>query len=231
MRRATQRQQQAMARRTRPAGRPALQRAADWERSSVGDRLADIGTGLLCAWHPQVRRSVHRLCLRNDVVFLAGAEVAEVTYRFPQGGGVVTVASRALSSWFGTLGGMFILVDYFLTASISGLSGILYLSVVAPALGPGTEILGLGVTVWVAALVLVALGLLNWFGIGASARVSLLAALVALLSDLAILVMVFSHLSLADVWELTATSFRDRDADATAHLDRIRWVISRLLRA
>src|SRR5256885_17262784 len=47
----------------------------------------------------------------------------EVTHRFPQGGGVVSVAAQALNPWFGALGGMFILVDYFLTAAISCLSG------------------------------------------------------------------------------------------------------------
>jgi hypothetical protein len=41
--------------------------------------------------------------------------------RFPEGGGEVAVASRGLNPWFGALGGMFILIDYFLTASISSL--------------------------------------------------------------------------------------------------------------
>ena len=34
------------------------------------------------------------------------------------------------------LGGLFILVDYYLTAALSALSGALYLAVVAPSLGP-----------------------------------------------------------------------------------------------
>ena len=37
-----------------------------------------------------------------------------MSYRFPQGGGVVTVAARALNHWFGALGEMFILVITFL---------------------------------------------------------------------------------------------------------------------
>src|SRR5205814_10198768 len=58
----------------------------------------------------------------------------EVTHRFPQGGGVVSVAAQALNPWFGALGGMFILVDYFLTAAISCLSGMLYFSVILPGM-------------------------------------------------------------------------------------------------
>ncbi len=134
------------------------------------------------------------------VFVLLALKYAEVTYRFPQGGGVVTVASRALNPWFGALGGIFILVDYFLTAAISCLSGMLYLSVVVSALGPQTELIGLSATVWITVTVLVALGVLNWLGIGASARVSVLAALIALFSDLAVLFTVFSQVSLDDLW-------------------------------
>ncbi|HWS84989.1 MAG TPA: hypothetical protein VN207_12115, partial [Ktedonobacteraceae bacterium] len=62
--------------------------------------------------------------LTMSVFVLLTLKYAEVTHRFPQGGGVVTVASQALNRWFGALGGMFILVDYFLTAAISCLSGM-----------------------------------------------------------------------------------------------------------
>src|SRR5213080_4948071 len=73
--------------------------------------------------------------LTMTVFILLTFKYVEVTYRFPQGGGVVTVAAKALNHWFGALGGMFILVDYFLTAAISCFSGMLYLSVVIPAVG------------------------------------------------------------------------------------------------
>src|SRR5439155_27078075 len=64
--------------------------------------------------------------LTMTVFILLTFKYVEVTYRFPQGGGVVTVAARALNNWFGALGGMFILVDYFLTVAISCFSGMLY---------------------------------------------------------------------------------------------------------
>src|SRR5438876_8385220 len=73
--------------------------------------------------------------LTMSVFVLLTLKYAEVTHRFPQGGGVVTVAAQAINQWFGALGGMFILVDYFLTAAISCLSGMLYFSVVVPAIG------------------------------------------------------------------------------------------------
>src|SRR5579863_7096432 len=125
--------------------------------------------------------------LTMSVFVLLTLKYAEVTHRFPHGGGVVTVAAQAINHWVGALGGMFILVDYFLTAAISCLSGMLYLSVVVPAFVPFTLEMTIGV--------LLLLGLLNWFGVSESAKVSLVGALVAFLSDIALLVTVFTHLS------------------------------------
>ena len=133
--------------------------------------------------------------LTMTVFILLTFKYVEVTYRFPQGGGVVTVAARALNNWFGALGGMFILVDYFLTAAISCLSGMLYLSVVLPAIGPQTVFLGLSITLWITLVILVLLGILNWVGVSESAKVSMVGAVIAFFSDLAILVTIFTHIS------------------------------------
>src|SRR5215813_518176 len=76
--------------------------------------------------------------LTMTVFVLLTLKYAEVTHRFPQGGGVVTVAAQAMNHWVGALGGMFILVDYFLTAAISCLSGMIYLAIVLPGIGPYT---------------------------------------------------------------------------------------------
>src|ERR1700686_1268710 len=133
--------------------------------------------------------------LTMTVFILLTFKYVEVTYRFPQGGGVVTVAARALNHWFGALGGMFILVDYFLTAAISSLSGMLYLSVVLPVIGPQTAFFGSNITVWITLVILVLLGILNWVGVSESARVSLVGAIIAFVSDVAILVTVFTHIS------------------------------------
>ncbi|HEY4384834.1 MAG TPA: APC family permease [Ktedonobacteraceae bacterium] len=142
------------------------------------------------------------------VFILLTLKYAEVTYRFPQGGGVVTVAARALNHWFGALGGMFILVDYFLTAAISCLSGMLYLSVIVKAIGPQSLFLGFPIPMWITLGMLLLLGLLNWVGVSASAKVSLVGAAIAFFSDLAILVTVFTHISFAQFLALFPQMFQ-----------------------
>lgn len=145
------------------------------------------------------------------VFILLTIKYAEVTHRFPQGGGVVTVAAQALNPWFGALGGMLILVDYFLTASISSLSGIQYLSVVIPPLGTIVNITGLGpiqLSILITTIsMLVLLGILNWVGISESAKVSLVGALIAFFSNIAILITVFTHISFADFLALLPQMF------------------------
>ncbi len=137
--------------------------------------------------------------LTMSVFVLLALKYAEVTHRFPQGGGVVTVAAQAMNHWVGALGGMFILVDYFLTAAISCLSGILYLSVVFPAVGPFVIEMTIGT--------LVLLVMLNWIGISESAKVSLVGAVIAFFSDIALLVTVFLHLSFSEFLALFPRMF------------------------
>ena len=104
--------------------------------------FADIGTSVyyvpgILYQNPEVGSLAgFFVFLTMSVFVLLTLKYAEVTHRFPQGGGVVTVAAQALNKWFGALGGMFILVDYFLTAAISSLSGMQYLSVVSQPLDP-----------------------------------------------------------------------------------------------
>ncbi len=137
--------------------------------------------------------------LTMTVFVLLTLKYAEVTHRFSQGGGVVTVAAQAMNHWVGALGGMFILVDYFLTASISCLSGIFYLSSLFPALTPYALLISIGV--------LGLLGLLNWIGISESAKVSLVGAVIAFISDIAILITVFSHISLSKFFQIFGQMF------------------------
>jgi amino acid transporter len=168
--------------------------------------FADIGTSLYYVpgiLYNTVGKLAGFFVLLTMIVFvLLALKYGEVTYRFPQGGGVVTVASQAINRWFGALGGMLILVDYFLTAAISSLSGILYLSVVFTAIDPQHSLLGLSITLWITMIVLILLGLLNWIGISESAKVSLIGALIAFVSDVAILFTVFSHISIPQFFAL-----------------------------
>ncbi len=165
--------------------------------------FADIGTSVY--YTPGILYStVGKLAgffvfLTMTVFVLLTLKYAEVSHRFPQGGGVVTVAAQAMNHWVGALGGMFILVDYFLTAAISCLSGILYFSVVVPVIGP--------FALWITIGTLIALGILNWVGISESARVSFVGAVIAFGSDIAILVTVFIHISFFQVLSLFPQMF------------------------
>src|SRR6266568_2735306 len=167
--------------------------------------FADIGTsiyyvpGILYNTEGITTLAGFFVLLTMSVFVLLTLKYAEVTQRFPQGGGVVTVAAQAINHWFGALGGMFILVDYFLTAAISCLSGMIYLSVVLPAFSP--------LVLEIAITVLILLGILNWFGISESAKVSLVGAIIAFVSDLAILVTVFTHISFSEFIALIPQMF------------------------
>src|SRR5437868_15357075 len=165
--------------------------------------FADIGTSVYYTpgiLYGTVGRLAGFFVLLTMIVFiLLTLKYAEVTERFPQGGGVVTVAAQAINHWVGALGGMFILVDYFLTAAISCLAGMLYLSVVMPAFVPFTLEMSIGV--------LLLLGLLNCIGVSESAKVSLVGALIAFLSDIALLVTVFLHISLTQFLALFPSMF------------------------
>ncbi len=173
--------------------------------------FADIGTSIYYVpgiLYGTVGKLAGFFVLLTMIVFiLLTFKYVEVTYRFPQGGGVVTVAARALNHWFGALGGMFILVDYFLTAAISCLSGMLYLSVVLPAIGPGTIFFGQSITLWITLVILVLLGILNWVGVNESAKVSMVGAVIAFASDIAILVTVFTHISISTFLSLFPQMF------------------------
>ena len=128
--------------------------------------FADIGTsiyyvpGILYS-HFSTRSAIFVL-MTLFVFILLCIKYAEVTWRYPEGGGVVNVSSQALHPFAGLLGGLFILVDYYLTAALSALSGALYLSVVMPALTPWV--------MYATVAALIGLGILNFLGIKESAR-------------------------------------------------------------
>src|SRR6195256_1306102 len=128
--------------------------------------FADVGTSVY--YTPGIlygQVGVHAapfVAMTLAVFVLLCVKYAEVAIRSPGGGGVVTVATRAIHPFAGLVGGLLILVDYFLTASLSALSGVIYLTVVAGALKP------LVLVIAVAALVL--LGLLHFICVKTSAH-------------------------------------------------------------
>ena len=96
---------------------------------------------------------------------LLASKYVEVSWRNPEGGGVVTVATKAFSPFMGAIGGMLIIVDYFLTAAISSVSAFQYIGSVLPWFQGHIELMaGLG---------LLLLGIINIIGIRESAMVAL----------------------------------------------------------
>ena len=159
--------------------------------------FADIGTsiyyvpGILSSGGYNKRAAIF-VVMTLFVFVLLALKYAEVTWRNPEGGGVVTLASRALHPFAGLVGGLFIIVDYYLTAAISAFSGIAYLAVVLPAVGWGNAVPG----------TLVALGILaalNVYGIRESAIVSLVAATAAASAQLVVVLVVIAHIGLPGI--------------------------------
>jgi amino acid transporter len=157
--------------------------------------FADIGTSIYYVpgilYNQFSTRSAIFVVITLLVFILLCVKYAEVTWRYPEGGGVVNVSSQALHPFAGLLGGLFILVDYYLTAALSALSGAFYLAVVAPSL-----------TAWVIPLTvgaLVGLGVLNLLGIKESARTTAIFVCLAAGGQLAVVVATAVYLGPAGI--------------------------------
>jgi len=121
----------------------------------------------------------------------------EISWRNPEGGGVVTVASKAFSPRWGALGGMLITVDYFLTSSISATSAFYYVGSLVPIFEDHV--------VAFSCIGLLFLAMLNVVGIRESATVSLWMAVAALAIDLWVIGAVLAHLGPNDMQRIIAT--------------------------
>jgi amino acid transporter len=144
--------------------------------------FADIGTSIYYVpgilYGPFGNRAAIFVLMTLFVFILLCVKYAEVTWRYPEGGGVVNVSSQALHPFAGLLGGLFILVDYYLTAALSALSGAFYFSVIVPSFTPYVIPMTVGALVF--------LGLLNAFGIKESARTTAVFVILAAGGQLAI---------------------------------------------
>jgi amino acid transporter/nucleotide-binding universal stress UspA family protein len=111
-------------------------------------------------------------------IFLA-LKYVDVAARYPDGGGVVSVASDAFGPFVGCIGGILICVDYFLTGAISSVSGFQYLAAAVPHL-----------EAWIApaaCAALFGLGVLNLIGIRESAMLTAALAVASLVSNLTVI--------------------------------------------
>lgn len=181
----------------------AARRRVKIHRANLGPLLcwsivfADIGTSIyyvpgIVSHGGYNKRTAIFVAMTAVAFVLLALKYAEVTWRNPEGGGVVTIASRALHPFVGLLGGLFIIVDYYLTAALSAFSGVSYLAVVIPAAAWGNTVPG----------TLVALGglaLLNIVGIRESATVSFVAAVLAALGQVLVVIVVAVSLGPAGI--------------------------------
>jgi amino acid transporter/nucleotide-binding universal stress UspA family protein len=106
----------------------------------------------------------------------------DVAARYPDGGGVVSVASDAFGPFIGCIGGILICVDYFLTGAISSVSGFQYMSAELPGLANAIAPAACGA--------LIVLGALNYIGIRESASLTAVLAVASLVVNLVVLVAV-----------------------------------------
>jgi amino acid transporter len=110
---------------------------------------------------------------------LLALKYIEITWRNPEGGGVVTITTKAFGPMWGCLGGMLITVDYFLTTAISAVAGFQYIGSAFPSIDAHVVLLScLGVGV---------LAMLNIVGIRESATVALVMACASFLVNLTVI--------------------------------------------
>ena len=115
----------------------------------------------------------------------------EITWRNPEGGGVVTITTKAFGPMWGCLGGMLITTSYFLTAAISSVSAFHYVGSVVPFFDDHIVLL--------ACCGLLALAILNIIGIRESASVALAMASAAFIVDIFVIALSAKELSI-DQW-------------------------------
>jgi amino acid transporter len=155
--------------------------------------FADIGTSVYYVpgiLYEQVGSLAATFVLMTGVAFIfLAAKYTDIAARYREGGGVVAVATDAFGPYAGAFGGMLITVDYFLTTSISSVSGFQYLDSLAP----------LGHWLLPAVIIgLVFLGILNVVGIKESAGVTAAIAIAALIVDMVVLAVVAVQMTPAD---------------------------------
>jgi amino acid transporter len=121
----------------------------------------------------------------------------EISWRNPEGGGVVTITTKALGPMWGCLGGMLITTSYFLTAAISAVSGFHYVGSVVPIIDANIVVF--------ACVGLSALAALNIVGIRESATVALVMAVIALGVDLIVVAVSFWQFSPSQWWQALQT--------------------------
>ncbi|HET6149549.1 MAG TPA: APC family permease [Polyangia bacterium] len=136
-------------------------------------------------------------------VILLALKYVDVSARYPDGGGVVSVATDAFNPLVGCIGGILISISYFLTGAISAVSGLQYLAGLFPVLDhwlvPG------------ACAAIVGLGLLNYVGVRESAILTAVLAIASFVVNVIVVGVVSLQLSPAQ-WRLVMAQFQSAAA-------------------
>jgi amino acid transporter/nucleotide-binding universal stress UspA family protein len=136
-------------------------------------------------------------------VILLALKYVDVSARYPDGGGVVSVASDAFNPTMGCIGGILISISYFLTGAISAVSGLQYLAGLFPALDhwlmPG------------ACAAIVFLGMLNYVGVRESAILTAVLAIASFVTNVIVVGLVSWKLNAAQ-WHLVMAQFQSAAA-------------------
>ncbi len=163
--------------------------------------FADIGTSLYYVpgiLYGQVGNLTGLFILMTSVVLiLLGLKYVDISSRYKEGGGVVTVASESFGPWIGALGGMFITVSYYLTVAISAISGFAYLDSLLD-FGPAFVVI-------LAVIGTIFLGILNVIGIQESAKVTAIMAVIAFVIDLILIVLISTQIG-PEGWDIVTSS-------------------------
>jgi amino acid transporter len=168
--------------------------------------FADIGTsiyyvpGLLfreLGGHSPSPAAAFVLATGIAFIFLS-LKYVDVAARYPDGGGVVSVASDAFGPFVGCIGGILICVDYFLTGALSSVSGFQYLAAELPGLTYAIAPAACGA--------LIVLGGLNFIGIRESASLTAAMAVASLVVNLVVMGVVVVHLD-GPHWHLVMDQF------------------------
>lgn len=134
---------------------------------------------------------------------LLAQKYIEICWRYPEGGGVVNVASHAFTPRVGLVGGLLVSVSYFVTSAISTVSGVVYIGSVLPWFDAHIAS--------VACATLVALALINIVGIRESAMLSLFMAGAALLVNVCVISVTMLSIGPGEWSELLSRAFTTHD--------------------
>jgi len=188
---------------------------------------ADIGTSVFYVpgilYHSIGSLATITQIMTAFVFILVARKYVEICDRCPDGGGVVSITRQAWSAWefLPLLGGALISVDYFLTAAISGITGMYYLAnlMKRPEFFPPvlTQVMGdpKDLVVVMTIVILLVLMVVNLVGIRESASVSATFAGYEIAVVLALVATTCFYVTQQNLWSTVLDAVKNPARDVT----------------